>query len=95
MSEEKITPQQIEKWRARWDSKENVINELIRILKGDGPVYFEDTAKAERRLKQANDFLKGKIAGYEEIKTKYFRYGIEVYSPVSYTHLTLPTILRV
>jgi len=66
MAEEKITPEQIKKWQARWVGKEDVIDELIKILKGNGPVKEDDEPERDKRYKCANNLLKKEITNYDE-----------------------------
>ena len=58
--------EQIQAWRARWIGKEQLIDQLIAILKGDGKV--KTAQGAERRLNEANDLLTAN--GFPPVKEK-------------------------
>ena len=47
--------EKIEQFRERWEGKERLIDDVIKILKGDGKT--KDPYKIERRLKEANELL--------------------------------------
>ena len=54
---EQITPKKIQKWRDRWKN-EDVIEELIRILKSDSPGQEIDDEEKRRRKREAIKLLK-------------------------------------
>lgn len=60
-----------EKFRARWAGKEDLVDEVIKILKGDKPVVHQDYEEAEKRLREANHMLKNNIGEYREGKFRY------------------------
>ncbi|MBC8204937.1 pentapeptide repeat-containing protein [bacterium] len=75
--DEKITKDQIQKWRDRWKGKNGVIDELIMILQGDKKIEPNNNAELYERLKNANDFLKKSIDNYEE---KIVKWTVQVFS---------------
>ena len=68
---EKITLEEIQKWRRRWKGKEGIIDELLKILGRDEPDISKDDSESYERLKKASDLLINNIEGYEEKEVKY------------------------
>ena len=62
------TEGEIRKLRERWAGKGDVIDEVIRILKGDGPT--NKLEENRRRLREASKLLRSRITDYEEIIIK-------------------------
>ncbi len=55
---EEYTEEEIKELRGRWMGLEDVVNELINILKGSNIIKDHDRDEAEKRMKEANDLLK-------------------------------------
>ncbi|NQS98818.1 MAG: pentapeptide repeat-containing protein [candidate division Zixibacteria bacterium] len=68
----KYSEEEMKSLRARWENKDNIINEMISILKGKRKVKTEE--EAVNRLIEANELLKANIGDYleEEIKIPIF-----------------------